>query len=345
MISDWEDYYKILQVHIMAEPDMIKSAYLQLSKKYHPDNNNGSRSEEKMKRINKAYSVLSKADTRNEYDMKWVKRFGEYNNSIKNNTTSESRIMHIEAVQEVISNYLMRISRGEYQQAYKLLSNHDKELISVKEFTQWQSLVGEIFKLISFTCEYDSMYKEVEINNHSFKTCIKMHIKVIEENRLMERLEEDEFYKNIVFDNEVWCIYLGYSSLKGIIDKFNALSLLKKQKNENTYYMMPLGRSKKEFIQMAQREQMRFNRYGNAFTIIACKLNDHSIEDLEEILHKLLRKLDLTCRWNSNTQVVLLPETDERAAQFVANKINSAMKKYFNKKKEVMITCNYSVTL
>jgi curved DNA-binding protein CbpA len=338
MINDWEDYYQILQVHFMADPDIIKSAYLRLSKKYHPDSNNVLRSEEKMKSINKAYAILSKTDTRNEYDMRWVKRFGVYHNNINNISPSEREKIHIESVQEVLSNYLTKISRREYEHAYKLLTNHDKSMISGKEFTQWQSLVGEIFELISFTCEFDSMYKEVKINNQRFDTCIKMHVKVIEENRLMERLEEDEFYKNIVYENGTWRIYLGYNNLKGIIDKFNALSLLNRQKNESIYYTKPFRRSKKDFIQMAQREQMRFNRYGNLFTVIACKINDRSIEDMDEIMNKLLRKLDLTCRWNKNTHVILLPETDEEAAQMVANKIHIAMKENINKKKEVLIT-------
>lgn len=34
-----EDYYRILQVHYLAEPEIIESAYKRLAKKYHPDVN------------------------------------------------------------------------------------------------------------------------------------------------------------------------------------------------------------------------------------------------------------------------------------------------------------------
>lgn len=33
------DYYEILQVHVNAEPEIIKAAYKRLSIKYHPDVN------------------------------------------------------------------------------------------------------------------------------------------------------------------------------------------------------------------------------------------------------------------------------------------------------------------
>ena len=58
-MPEWEDYYKILQVHFMAEPEVIESAYKRLSKKYHPDVNKLLNAEETMKNINKAYEILS----------------------------------------------------------------------------------------------------------------------------------------------------------------------------------------------------------------------------------------------------------------------------------------------
>ena len=33
----WKDYYKILQVHSSAEPEIIEAAYKRLVKKYHPE--------------------------------------------------------------------------------------------------------------------------------------------------------------------------------------------------------------------------------------------------------------------------------------------------------------------
>jgi len=38
---NWKDYYRILQVHSSAEPEVIAGAYNKLLHKYHPDHNPG----------------------------------------------------------------------------------------------------------------------------------------------------------------------------------------------------------------------------------------------------------------------------------------------------------------
>ena len=45
-----EDYYRILQVHYLAEPEVIESAYKRLAKKYHPDVNKNESSVEMMQK-------------------------------------------------------------------------------------------------------------------------------------------------------------------------------------------------------------------------------------------------------------------------------------------------------
>ena len=65
------DYYEMLQVHFLAEPEIIKAAYKRLAAKYHPDVNKYPEAEEIMKRINIAYSVLSDPVKRAEYDLNY----------------------------------------------------------------------------------------------------------------------------------------------------------------------------------------------------------------------------------------------------------------------------------
>jgi curved DNA-binding protein CbpA len=62
------DYYAILQVSHAAEKEVIEAAYRKLAQKYHPDINKSEGAEEKMKRINAAYEILSNPAKRAAYD-------------------------------------------------------------------------------------------------------------------------------------------------------------------------------------------------------------------------------------------------------------------------------------
>ena len=68
--DDPNDYYKILGVTKEATDAEIKKAYRKLALKWHPDKNpnNRAEAEEKFKKINEAYSVLSDKDKRRQYD-------------------------------------------------------------------------------------------------------------------------------------------------------------------------------------------------------------------------------------------------------------------------------------
>ncbi len=63
-----ENYYAVLGVPIDADIDMLKRAYRQLARRYHPDLA-GPEGAVEMKRINRAYAVLSDPEKRRSYDM------------------------------------------------------------------------------------------------------------------------------------------------------------------------------------------------------------------------------------------------------------------------------------
>lgn len=68
-----ENYYEILEVSENASNEVIEKAHKVLVKKYHPDlqeYQNKEYAEEKMKKINDAYEILSDEQKRAEYDRK-----------------------------------------------------------------------------------------------------------------------------------------------------------------------------------------------------------------------------------------------------------------------------------
>jgi len=87
-----KDYYQILGVNENASQEDIKNAFRKLAFKYHPDKNPGNekQAEEKFKEINEAYSILSDAGKRQQYD--FAKKSGFANADYTGSGYSQSDI-------------------------------------------------------------------------------------------------------------------------------------------------------------------------------------------------------------------------------------------------------------
>ncbi|KAM7207597.1 hypothetical protein V8F20_002075 [Naviculisporaceae sp. PSN 640] len=69
LVAGAEDYYKVLGLDRQASDKQIKSAYRQLSKKYHPDKNPGDDTvKEKFVEVSEAYEALIDPESRKIYD-------------------------------------------------------------------------------------------------------------------------------------------------------------------------------------------------------------------------------------------------------------------------------------
>ena len=69
--QDWfdKDFYKVLGLTKDASEAELKKSYRKLARKYHPDSNPGNAgAEEKFKELSEAFTVLSDAEQRKEYD-------------------------------------------------------------------------------------------------------------------------------------------------------------------------------------------------------------------------------------------------------------------------------------
>ena len=64
-----QDYYETLKVERKASPDEIRKSYRRLARKYHPDLNPGDKAaEDRFKKLQEAYDVLSEPKKRQMYD-------------------------------------------------------------------------------------------------------------------------------------------------------------------------------------------------------------------------------------------------------------------------------------
>lgn len=68
MAVKFQDYYETLGVSRDASQQEIQQAYRKLARKYHPDLNKDSGSEDKFKKISEAYEVLRDPEKRKKYD-------------------------------------------------------------------------------------------------------------------------------------------------------------------------------------------------------------------------------------------------------------------------------------
>ena len=102
-----KNYYEILEVDKNASEEVIEKAYKTLAKKYHPDLQNNSNCQDKMRQINEAYEILSNDFKRREYDEK-IKRqsvsIEEYNRIIQENNRLKKDLKRVANQREMSQN-------------------------------------------------------------------------------------------------------------------------------------------------------------------------------------------------------------------------------------------------
>ena len=102
-----KNYYEILEVDKNDSEEVIEKAYKTLAKKYHPDLQNNSDCQDKMRQINEAYEILSNDFKRREYDEK-IKRqsvsIEEYNRIIQENNRLKKDLKRVVNQREMSQN-------------------------------------------------------------------------------------------------------------------------------------------------------------------------------------------------------------------------------------------------
>lgn len=79
LISKPKDYYRILEVDYEATEEEIRSNYIRLALKWHPDKQKGEDATSKFQEINEAYQVLSDPIRKQEYDKNGMLYLYDYN--------------------------------------------------------------------------------------------------------------------------------------------------------------------------------------------------------------------------------------------------------------------------
>ena len=89
--TKWCDYYKLLGISYNDDEKAIKSAYRKLVQELHPDAHPGFESiyQEKIRKINVAYEILSDPVKKERYDLEYKKRLNATTNTQEDNHTNK----------------------------------------------------------------------------------------------------------------------------------------------------------------------------------------------------------------------------------------------------------------
>ena len=125
-----KNYYEILEVDKNASEEVIEKAYKTLAKKYHPDLQNNSNCQDKMRQINEAYEILSNDFKRREYDEK-IKRqsvsIEEYNRIIQENNRLKKDLKRVVNQREMSQNQGRLEEKSIMQRYYEQIKKATKQ--------------------------------------------------------------------------------------------------------------------------------------------------------------------------------------------------------------------------
>ncbi len=353
------DYYKILQVHYQAEPEIIETAYKRLARKYHPDANPNNNSNDMMQLINEAYTILSDPVRRKEYNCIWesrnirpaanTKQPNHSSTDTSANPNSGKRYdMKFLSAKLLLEEYFNGLMKGDYSRSYDMISEPDKRNISKSDFIHWQTAVSKVYCIKEFKCDLHGIYRDKLIRGKMYGDVLEFNVNTLEHNIVMDMLQKDSFSKLLLQERGEWKVYLGYEKLEPIINKLNDLRGLLNAKSvlnelvenhsrvDNATGLM----NQRGLIENIGREIFRRERYHNVFSLIICEIDilkrmnveeeqeviNHVLGTMGELLISNLRKLDLVGRWDNRRLLIVLPETGLMSAIKVTHKIQRLFK-------------------
>lgn len=203
------DLYEILNVDMEAEPSEIKSAYLVLAKKHHPDQGGSS---EYFQEITRAYEVLHNKETRKEYDLYYLKK-----------NMDEFGSDDISRLKDDYQNFVMQnekpITKEELDKLYETTFSEYRD--KYKE----EKLIDITSSLNDYNIERKNM--EIESSDDSLNNFLKENSDKININDVFEYLKfkNGSIFGNTIVPTEIGALDIGrgfdFSSDMNCQDTFN----------------------------------------------------------------------------------------------------------------------------
>lgn len=339
-MKDWIDFYEILQVHPKAGKKVIKAAYGELIASNNPNICIKPLSEEEIKRIDLAYEVLMDDKRREIFDEDWAeneKNIKKPKDEIyfkRNRQFSEDDLK----AENCLKLYYGCIERGDFKAAYKYISKYEKGFIREKEFVEWRKAAAEIAEISDIRIKEFKIHKTFESRPGRLHYDVyEFAVSLLEKNDELLKMATKSFTQMVIMESGEYRVLLGYDSLRPIINKLNTMAEIKNNKKvlirfqeyESKYDAKTGLINKKGFLNEAQKEEIRFNRYGRIFSILFIDCRHSGIVSNKEellcfiigIIKKNIRKVDILAKWGEGSFVLLMPEIETCQAEKAAEKL------------------------
>lgn len=128
-----ENYYEILEISQNASKEIIDKAYRTLAKKYHPDANPEDKkkwAEEKFKKINEAYEVISDTQKRKDYDIRLAK---EKEMLLSDNQNLKDKYEEICKQNKILKSRLENLNINKPNNSYIPNNNENENYINIQD--------------------------------------------------------------------------------------------------------------------------------------------------------------------------------------------------------------------
>ena len=349
-MSNFLEYYKILGVSVGADIADITTSYKRLCRIHHPDVSNNPHSEELMKSINIAYAALRdklKREAAFRERTTYTRPARRYTSPDARAQGPDARRMSAEAEKaalKALHGYFKALTECDYTSAYVYLSAHDKRYITRDSFIEWRKSVARIFQIKDFAIISNSTGATIAFSNEKVVNARKFIVVITEESITENSTQSGEVEKLVVYDNGVWKVFLGYTSVGELTRTFDEQFEAKRKqdlaKRWEEYYagLCPeynmfslLGMRK-----AALREIYRQKRFGGTltFAVISVKPGGMREDGQDELLraaavtiNKALRETDTPAYTGDGVFAILFVELRKKNAGVIVGRLVENIRK------------------
>jgi curved DNA-binding protein CbpA len=150
----WKDYYTILQIHPLAEPEVVKAAYIKLANKYAPDKNPNT-APDKIRNLNEAYEIISNLEKRERYYIAYCHTINQ-TPTITHTPQQNTPYQQKQTTQNV--NFTNNLTIDEKIALVLKIASHDKNIYFRRK--DWERKIKEVKEWVkNYNSKYPLLYK------------------------------------------------------------------------------------------------------------------------------------------------------------------------------------------